>query len=103
MLYSWGSRLEWKGVPAPSSAIAKMCQHPLGLPNVLGLDRTQSEPMWASRGLGSLGRDAARKEPFLLWVLRMCGPLEDSSRWLALTLSLGWGLFRFHLTATYPG
>lgn len=31
---SWGSRLGWKGVPAPSSAIAMMCQHPLGLPSL---------------------------------------------------------------------
>lgn len=31
---SWGSKLGRKGVPAPSSAIAKMCQHPLGLPSL---------------------------------------------------------------------
>lgn len=44
-----------------------------------------------------------RKEPFLLWVLRMCGPLEDSSRWLALTLSVGWGpLFRLPPDSNLP-
>lgn len=55
VLYLLGLKVGWKGVPAPSSAIAKMCQHPPGLPHVLGSDRTRSEPIWAGRGLGSQG------------------------------------------------
>ena len=89
------SRLGWKGVPAPSSAIAKMGQHPR-TSRCVGTRQNTMRPHGQVEVWEAGEREAvARKEPSL-WVLRGSWSLED------------WSLARapfpsFHLVETCPG
>lgn len=89
------SRLGWKGVPAPSSAIAKMGQHPR-TSRCAGTRQNTVRPCGQVEVWEAGEREAvARKEPSL-WVLRGSWSLED------------WSLARapfpsFHLVETCPG
>lgn len=89
------SRLGWKGVPAPSSAIAKMGQHPR-TSRCVGTRQNTVRPCGQVEVWEAGEREAvARKEPSL-WVLRGSWSLED------------WSLARapfpsFHLVETCPG
>lgn len=89
------SRLGWKGVPAPSSAIAKMGQHPR-TSRCLGTGQNTVSPHGQVEVWEAGEKEAVARKELSLWVLRGSWSLEDRSLARA-------PLSSFHLVEICPG